>query len=57
VSLGDVYAMDFPEKSFDAVHAHQVLQHLSDPIAALREMRRVCAPGGLVAVRMPTTQQ
>ena len=51
VSLGDVYAMDFPEKSFDVVHAHQVLQHLSDPIAALREMRRVCAPGGLVAVR------
>jgi SAM-dependent methyltransferase len=51
VSLGDVYAMDFPEKSFDVVHAHQVLQHLRDPIAALREMRRVCAPGGLVAVR------
>ena len=51
VSLGDVYALDFPEKSFDVVHAHQVLQHLSDPIAALREMRRVCAPGGLVAVR------
>ena len=41
----------FPTKSFDVVHAHQVLQHLSDPIAALREMRRVCAPGGLVAVR------
>ena len=51
VSLGDVYALDFPEKSFDVVHAHQVLQHLSDPITALREMRRVCAPGGLVAVR------
>jgi ubiquinone/menaquinone biosynthesis C-methylase UbiE len=51
VSLGDVYAMDFPAKSFDVVHAHQVLQHLGDPIAALHEMRRVCAEGGLVAVR------
>ena len=33
------------------VHAHQVLQHLSDPVAALREMGRVCTPEGIVAVR------
>lgn len=49
--LGDVYALDFPDDTFDVVHAHQVLQHLSDPVAALREMRRVCAPGGVVAAR------
>lgn len=48
---GDVYALDQADGSVDVVHAHQVLQHLSDPIAALREMRRVCAPGGVVAAR------
>lgn len=49
--LGDVYALDFADGEFDVVHAHQVLQHLADPVAALREMRRVTKPGGLVAVR------
>ncbi|MDO9485587.1 MAG: methyltransferase domain-containing protein [Actinomycetota bacterium] len=49
--VGDVYALEFADSSFDVVHAHQVLQHLSDPSAALREMSRVCRPGGIVAVR------
>ncbi len=48
---GDIYSLDFPDDSFDVVHAHQVLQHLTDPVAALKEMRRVAKPGGIVAVR------
>ena len=48
---GDVYRLAFGDGTFDVVHAHQVLQHLSDPVAALAEMRRVCRPGGLVAAR------
>jgi ubiquinone/menaquinone biosynthesis C-methylase UbiE len=48
---GDAYALAFPDASFDVVHAHQVLQHLTDPSRALREMRRVLRPGGVVAVR------
>jgi SAM-dependent methyltransferase len=47
----DLYALGLPDGSFDVVHAHQVLQHLPDPVAALREMRRLTAPGGVVAVR------
>jgi SAM-dependent methyltransferase len=47
----DVHALDFPDNTFDIVHAHQVLQHVGDPVEALREMRRVCRPGGIVAAR------
>lgn len=50
-AVGDAYALDLEDGSFDVVHAHQVLQHLTDPVAALREMRRVLRPEGLVAAR------
>ena len=50
-ATGDVYALDLPDASFDVVHAHQVLQHLTDPVRALGELRRVLKPGGLLAVR------
>lgn len=49
--VADVHALDLPDASFDVVHAHQVLQHVADPVQALREMRRVCRPGGIVAAR------
>jgi SAM-dependent methyltransferase len=49
--VGDVHALDFADDTFDVVHAHQVLQHVGDPVVALREMRRVARPGGVVAVR------
>ncbi|MFB9660615.1 class I SAM-dependent methyltransferase [Glycomyces mayteni] len=47
----DVHGLRFADDTFDVVHAHQVLQHVSDPVQALREMRRVAKPGGLIAVR------
>ena len=49
--VDDVYHLDAPDGSFDVVYAHQVLQHLHDPVAALGEMRRVLAPEGRLAVR------
>jgi SAM-dependent methyltransferase len=47
----DVHAMNVADDSYDIAHAHQVLQHVADPVLALREMRRVTKPGGLVAAR------
>ena len=49
--VADVHALDFPDDSFDVTHAHQVLQHVADPVQALRELARVTRPGGIVAVR------
>jgi SAM-dependent methyltransferase len=49
--VGSVFELPFATDTFDVVHAHQVLQHVGDPVAALVEMRRVCRPGGVVAAR------
>jgi SAM-dependent methyltransferase len=51
VRVADVHALDLPDGAFDVVHAHQVLQHVADPVTALREMARVTRPGGVVGVR------
>jgi SAM-dependent methyltransferase len=48
---GSVYELPFADASFDVVYAHQVLQHLREPGAALLQMLRVLRPGGIVAVR------
>lgn len=48
--VASVYALPFVAATFDVVYAGQILWHLRDPAAALREMRRVLRPGGLVAV-------
>src|SRR4051794_17933265 len=51
VRVGDVHTLPFDDGEYDVVHAHQVLQHVADPVQALREMARVTRPGGVVAAR------
>jgi SAM-dependent methyltransferase len=47
---GDFRALDTGD-GYDVVHAHQVLQHLRDPVTALRAMAGLARPGGVVAAR------
>ncbi len=49
--VADLFALGFPDASFDVIHVHQVLQHLDDPVAALVELRRVLDPEGVLAAR------
>ncbi|GAA3767308.1 methyltransferase domain-containing protein [Microbacterium kribbense] len=49
--VGDAYALDAADGEFDVVHVHQMLHHLTHPVDALAEFRRVAGPDGLVAVR------
>ncbi|PWY75455.1 UbiE/COQ5 methyltransferase [Aspergillus heteromorphus CBS 117.55] len=54
--VADIHALPFPDNTFDLVHVHQVLQHISDPVLALREMRRVAkSHGGIIAARESST--
>src|SRR5271170_3301987 len=47
---GDVNALPFEEGSFTIVVTRFSVHHFPDPAAALREMARVCAPGGRLVV-------
>lgn len=49
--VGNVFSLEYPDDTFDVVHAHQVLQHVGDASSAVREMRRVVKKGGIVAAR------
>lgn len=47
-AVGDAMALPFPERAFDAAVMALVIFFVPDPAGAVREMRRVVRPGGLV---------
>ena len=49
--VNSIYETGYESSGFDAAYAHQVLQHLSEPVRALEEVKRVLKPGGICAVR------
>ncbi len=51
--VGSVYELPFPDASFDAAFEANLLEHVREPLRALREMRRVLRPGGVIGVRDP----
>jgi ubiquinone/menaquinone biosynthesis C-methylase UbiE len=49
--VGDIYMTPLADETFDAVFAHQVLQHVPRPIEALEKARALLRPGGVIGVR------
>jgi SAM-dependent methyltransferase len=43
-------SVPLPDAAFDVAYCQQGLQHIADPHAALREIRRVLKPGGLLGI-------
>ncbi len=51
--IADVYNLPFEDNSADAVIAESLLEHLRSPELAIKEMRRVLKPGGLLYILVP----
>lgn len=52
-SAGDATRLPFPDGTFDRVIASEVLEHVPDDAAAMRELMRVLKPGGIIAATVP----
>jgi 2-polyprenyl-3-methyl-5-hydroxy-6-metoxy-1,4-benzoquinol methylase len=50
---GDLFAVRFPENTFDAVTLSHVIEHVPDPMALLEEVRRILKPGARVVLTTP----
>jgi SAM-dependent methyltransferase len=48
-----IYRLPYPANTFDAVILSEVLEHLNDDVAGLKEALRVLKPGGVVAITVP----
>ena len=53
VTEAGVEALPFEDGAFDVVFATDVLEHVDDDVAAMRELRRVVAPGGTLVATVP----
>jgi SAM-dependent methyltransferase len=52
-AVADALALPLADASVDAAFCHALLEHLVDPVAAIREMARAVRPGGPVVAVCP----
>ncbi|MBN1202175.1 MAG: methyltransferase domain-containing protein [Anaerolineae bacterium] len=53
LTRGNIYHLPFPDNYFDGAILSEILEHVEDDVAGLREVRRVLKPGGVVAITVP----
>lgn len=53
LTRGNIYRLPFPDDYFDGVILSEILEHIKDDVAGLREVHRVLKPGGVVAITVP----
>jgi SAM-dependent methyltransferase len=56
VEIGRLEELPWPDARFDLITCLDVVEHTPDDRVALRELRRVCAPGGWLLVTVPAYQ-
>ncbi|HEX2622809.1 MAG TPA: methyltransferase domain-containing protein [Phototrophicaceae bacterium] len=53
LNRANIYALPYPDNTFDAVILSEILEHIDDDVAGLKEALRVLKPGGVVAITVP----
>ena len=53
VAQGGFPRTGLPDRQFDAVTLNHVIEHVHDPVGALREVRRILKPGGAIWIATP----
>lgn len=52
-TIGDVYSIPYPDNHFDLVISGQLIEHLTFPLFAAQEMKRITKPGGFLILIAP----
>src|SRR5262249_42976946 len=48
--VGDIHSLPLPDSSYDCVFCTGTLEHVRDPVTAVRELYRILKPGGIVHI-------